>query len=142
MTWKRLSREGRVVRHVTDAAELQSLQQLAARGLQDAAVAGVSADGRFVLAYGAALALARMVVARAGWRIRGPGAHATAFEALAAAMGSSAKADADYLESCRLRRNMLVYDAEGLVSEDDAQEILHRVRSLQSRVVAWCVEKR
>jgi len=141
MTWKRLLRQGRVARHATSAAELQSLRRLAARGLQDAAAAGLSPDGRFLLAYGAALALARMAIARAGWRVKGHGAHATTFEALVLAMGPVVRAEAIYFESCRQRRNMASYDAEGVVTDDDAHELVRRVRSFETRIVAWCAER-
>ena len=77
MSWKRLSRQGRVARHATSPAELEALRRLAARGLQDASVAGLSPDGRFLLAYGAALALARLASARAGWRVKGHGCSAS-----------------------------------------------------------------
>lgn len=107
MSWKRLLRQGRVARHATSPAELKSLRRLAARGLQDAAAAGLSPDGRFLLAYGAALALARMAIARAGWRVKGHGAHATTFEAVVIAIGPSVRAEAAYFQSCRQRRNML-----------------------------------
>jgi hypothetical protein len=131
MSWRTLSREGRVTRHATSAAEQEALARLVERGLRDAEVDGVSADGRFLHAYGAALALARMAIARAGWRVKGPGSHVTTFEAIVPALGSRARKDADYLDSCRLRRNMLAYDAEGLASEEDARELVLVVRRLR-----------
>ena len=45
------------------------MRQLIARDLEDACVAGLSADRRFATAYNAALQAANMAVACAGYRI-------------------------------------------------------------------------
>jgi hypothetical protein len=36
---------------------------------------------------------------------------------------------------------MLGYDAEGVVTEDDARELVRRVRIFETRIVAWCAER-
>jgi hypothetical protein len=112
------------------------------RGLADAHADGLSPDGRFLLAYGAALALARLAVAHAGWRVKGHGAHATAFEGLVLAMGSEAAEEADDFEACRQRRNLLACDAEGVVTEVEARELVERVWLLEPRVLRWCSIKK
>ena len=75
MTWQELLREGRAERHRTSKQELDGLRAVARRNLADAGAAVISADTRFACAYEAALARATMAIARAGYRVRGPGHH-------------------------------------------------------------------
>src|SRR5437764_9662401 len=89
MSWQSLLQAHRVKRHHTSLQELGDLRDLVERDLQDAAVPAISADRRFATAYNAALQLAKMVIACAGYRVVGPGHHLTTFEALEIAMGPS-----------------------------------------------------
>src|SRR3970040_484135 len=98
MTWKELEAQGRAEPHRTTRNELEALRGAIARNLHDAAVRSVSADNRFGLPYEAALLLSKMAIACAGFRIKGPGAHATAFQALELAMGSGVAAQVDYFD--------------------------------------------
>jgi hypothetical protein len=78
-----------------------------------------------------------MAIACAGYRVKGQGAHQTTFQALKLALGSPVGQLADYLDRCRRKRNDLVYDAEGVVSETDATELLTQATRLAREVEAW-----
>jgi hypothetical protein len=112
--------------------------------LSDAAVPDISPDTRFVTAYGAALLLAKMVLACAGYRLdaKAGGHHKLAFEALPLAIGSRVKALANYFEVCRRKRNEIDYDRAFVASDADADEILHRTRELQSIAEDWIAKHR
>ncbi len=141
MTWKALLAEARVEPHVTSKQELHHLQDAVDRNLRDVAAAGLSADNKFGLAYEAGLLLAKMTVACAGYRVKGQGAHHTTLTALKLAMGQSIAPTASYLERCRRKRNEISYDAAGLVSDTEADELIAKVRRLQATVKAWIAKK-
>jgi len=101
MTWKEREAQGRAEPHRAPRRELEALRGAIARNRHDATVRSVSADNRFGLAFEAALLLSKMAIACAGFRIKGPGAHATSFQALELAMGSGVAAQVDYLDRCR-----------------------------------------
>ena len=82
-----------------------------------------SADGRFMLAYGAALASADAMVRAAEYRSRGQGHHHTLFVAFENLVPEK-KDLAGYFEQCRAKRNAAVYDKPGQASQTEADELL------------------
>ena len=139
MTWKKLQTEKRIKSHQTSKAELDELRAGVVVKLKDAEVAGLSADTRFVTAYGAALLLAKMSIACSGYRMdsKTPGHHKTSFEALNLSVGSNAKNLADYFEVCRRKRNEIDYDRAFVASDADADEIVRRTKELSTLVESW-----
>ena len=116
MSWKEFLSEGRAERHRTSAAELGALRGVVQRNLADAAVTKISPDTRFACAYEAALALATMAIAVAGYRLKGPGHHWLTFEALPLVMpGKQCAVDAQYFNACRWLRNVLSYESADVV---------------------------
>jgi len=137
VTWKQLLADGRVDPHATSRQELQDLLRAAARNLRDAGVRGLSPDNAFGLAYEAVFLLAKAVLACAGYRVRGLGAHHTTFVALEVAMGASMSETAGYFDRCRRKRNELSYDAAGVASEAEATELREEAGRFQAYVHAW-----
>jgi hypothetical protein len=137
MSWKQLLTDGRVEPHQTTKQELDGLRAAVARNLTDAAVTALSADNRFAIAYEATLLSAKMVIACAGYRVKGQGAHHTTFHALKLALGAGINKTAAYLDRCRRKRNDLTYDAAGLVTTQDAEELLKEATALDRQVEAW-----
>lgn len=137
MTWIDLLAEHRVDSHRTSKRELDDLRRAVERNLRDAAVTQLSADNRFGLAYEAALLLAKMAIACAGYRVKGQGAHHTSFLALKLAVGPSIANAAGYFDRCRRKRNELSYDAAGIVTDTEATEIVAQVRSFQNAIESW-----
>jgi len=129
--------ENRVEPHATSRQELDDLRSAVERNLRDAAIVQLSADNRFGLAYEAALLLAKMAAACAGYRVKGQGAHQTTFAALKLAVGPGIAQTASYLERCRRKRNELSYDSAGVVTETEASEILTEARSMQKSIEQW-----
>jgi len=130
----------RLRRHETSVREIADLLALAERGVTDAAVDAISLDLRFASAYDAALSLATIPLACAGYRTRGAGHHSTTFEALPAAMGPQVRNMAGYLNLCRTKRNQLEYRRVGVVSETEVVELCEAVVELRAAVLEWLQE--
>lgn len=137
MTWKQLLADGRVDLHATSRQEIHDLLSAAARNLRDAGLRGLSPDNAFGLTYEAVFLLAKAVLACAGYRVRGLGAHHTTFVALELALGASMSKTAAYFDRCRRKRNELSYDAAGIASEVEATELREEAYRFQADVHAW-----
>ena len=137
MTWNELLAGNRIETHRTSKQEVGDLRSAVERNLCDAAIAQLSADNRFGLAYEAALLLGKMAIACAGYRVKGQGSYQTTFAALRIALGSSIGNTASYLDRCRRKRNELSYDSAGVVTATEADELLAKARSLQQTVENW-----
>ena len=64
---------------------MDNLRSIVTRSLKDVTAPGLSADGRFIMAYDAARTLSLMIVRSAGYRPRAVGSHYNTFVALEAA---------------------------------------------------------
>ena len=137
MTWKQLLASGRVKAHQTSKQEIDSLREVVARDLADAAIARLSDDRRFATAYNAALQLSKIAIACSGYRVTGQGHHQTSFEALELAMGSSVSMLASYFETCRRKRNSVEYDVANVISKTEADELLKKATQFSGQVAAW-----
>jgi hypothetical protein len=142
MTWKQLLDGQRIAREAPRKEELKQLRAVAERNLADAAIEGLSTDGRFGHAYEAARALATMVVRASGYRVRAVGgAHYTTFLALEAADSKQFAKFSAYFETCRGKRNDLSYDAADVVTEHELSELLVEVPAFQKLVEQWLRER-
>ena len=56
-------------------------------------------------------------------------------------LGDDRKDDADYLDTCRAKRNTAEYDAAGTVSQSEADELRDFAKELRSDVTAWLKAK-
>src|SRR5689334_5844530 len=101
MSWRQLLAGRRVQRHATSRRELTELRAVIARDLKDASLPLLSSDRKFATAYNAALQLAKMAIACAGYRVAfGPGHHQTTFEAVKLiALGKNSSKLADYFDT-------------------------------------------
>jgi hypothetical protein len=92
---------------------------------------------RFPLAYGAAAALATIVLAAAGYRTAGLGHHHTLFEALPYVLGAEVDVRARYLDRCRSKRNIAEYVRAGGISESDVAKLIEEVQTFRADVLDW-----
>lgn len=143
MIWRELLKEGMAERHRTSPEELEGLRGIVRRNLADAANVSVSPDTRFACAYEAALGLATMAIAHAGYRIKGPGHHRMVFLAVQLVLtDEQERAEATYFDACRRLRNQLSYESAGVVTEGQVEELCLRVKAFQKRVEFWLVTAR
>jgi hypothetical protein len=63
--------------------------------------------------------------------------HYRTIHALPLILGASRRSDAEYLETCRRKRNVVEYDVAGAATAADADELLSFAAELRSDVLAW-----
>jgi hypothetical protein len=139
MSWRQLLANQRVRKHATTRQELDNLRLLIARDLKDAALPGLSADRTFATAYNAALQVAKMALACAGYRVASAsGHHQTTFAAVKLVpLGPGSGKLADYFETCRRKRNLLDYDTANVTSDTEAEELLQKAEEFRRLVEDW-----
>jgi len=64
-------------------------------------------------------------------------AHFRTLQALPEILGTQHKANADYLDTCRKKRNETEYDFAGNVSSDEVAELMKFCVELKSETLAW-----
>ena len=122
--------------HRTSRREISSLLNIVKRDLNDAQ-RDISSDWRFGIAYNAALKLCRILLSAEGYRPSHELQHYRTLAALPEILGEAKKADAEYLDDCRKKRNIVEYDEVGGASESDADELIGFVKEFKDEVIAW-----
>jgi hypothetical protein len=95
----------------------------------------ISTDWRFGIAYNAALKLCTVLLYAEGYRASRELQHYRTLAALPEILGEAKKADAEYLDDCRKKRNIVEYDYVGRVSKSDADELIVFVKEFRDEVV-------
>jgi hypothetical protein len=109
---------------------------IVARDLIDAE-SGISADWRFGIAYNAALKLCTILLYASGYRAERTLQHYRTIAALPEILGKQRQDDADYLETCRIKRNTAEYERAGVATEQDASELVAFCSELRQEVLNW-----
>lgn len=136
MSLKQWEANGWLKPHRTSPEEIRSLLRIVERDLGDAQ-GGISSDWRFGIAYNAALKLCRILLSAEGYRPSHELQHYRTLAALPEILGEEKKQDAEYLDDCRKKRNLVEYDEMGGASESDAEEWIGFVRDFKDEVIAW-----
>jgi len=126
-------------RHQTSKREIANLLKIIDRDLKDAE-GGISEDWRFGIAYNAALKLCTILLYGEGYRPEKNLQHYRTLQALPLILGKDRKADAEYLETCRSKRNIVEYEYVGAATDRDVIELIEFVRELKSSVTTWLKE--
>src|SRR6266704_5597146 len=122
--------------HQSSPREIQDLLAIVRRDLADAE-GNISADWRFGIAYNAALKLCTILLPASGYRPEKALQHFRTLQALPLILGADRKADAEYLDACRIKRNTVEYDRAGAATRKDADELIEFTRELQKTVCDW-----
>jgi uncharacterized protein (UPF0332 family) len=123
--------------HETSNQEVANLLGIVERDLRDTEGKGISDDWRFGIAYNAALKLCTLLLFVSGYRPEKNLAHYRTLQALPEILGPERKADAEYLDKCREKRNIAEYDYVGEVTLDEANELIDFAKELRTEVLAW-----
>lgn len=137
MSLEQWARSGWLRKHRTSAREIADLLAIVDRDIKDAEAGGISADWKFGIAYNAALKLCTILLHASGFRAEKALAHYRTLQALPLVLGELRKPDADYLDTCRIKRNVVEYSHAGAATEVDASELVEFVKALRKDVLAW-----
>lgn len=142
MNLKSWKDNGWIREHRTSRQETTNLFAIVERDLSDAASTQLSADWRFGIAYNAALKLCTILLFARGYRPEKSLAHFRTIQSLPLILGESKKADTDYLDMCRIKRNTVEYDMAGAATPADAEELIGFTRELLVAVRTWLASHR
>ena len=126
--------------HKTSKRQVADLFAIVDRDLEDAG-RGLSPDWQFGITYNAVLKLCTILLYAEGWRPEKNLAHYRTLQALPFILGESRRDDADYLDTCRSKRNTAEYDAPGQVTVSEAKELAAFARELRHDVIAWLAKR-
>ena len=140
MTLKDWQGNGWLRSHKTSQQEIHDLLRIVDRDMEDAC-RDLSADWRFGIAYNAALKLCTVLLHASGYRAERNLQHYRTMQALPLILGDDKKAEAAYLDACRVKRNQAEYDRVGVVSYSEAEELVKFVEELGLLVNEWLKEQ-
>ena len=122
--------------HKTSPQEIKDLLAIVDRDLADAK-GDISADWRFGIAYNAGLKLCTILVHASGYRPEKTLQHYRTIQAMVLILGEKRRADVEYLDTCRGKRNTVEYDHTGGVTTNNADELIDFVVELRGDVIEW-----
>ena len=126
--------------HQTSSQEISNLLEIVNRDILDAGRTEVSADWRFGIAYNAALKLCTILLYAEGYRPERNLAHYRTIQAFPLILGKHKEEDANYLDACRSKRNIVEYDYAGGATHADADELIMFASELKEEVLQWLKE--
>ena len=137
MTLKHWADNGWLRPHRTSPEEIDNLLSIVDRDLADAQEEGISADWRFGIAYNAALKLCTILLHASGYRAERTLQHYRTIQAMPLILGKERERDVKYLDTCRMKRNVVEYDYVGGATENDANELVGFAADLREEVLIW-----
>jgi len=122
--------------HRVNQKEVTGLLSIVDRDIKDAGAA-LSPDWRFGIAYNAALKLCTVLLHAEGYRVAHDLQHYRTIAAMPLILGDSRAADAEYLDTCRKKRNIVEYERAGSISVTEADELLAFATEFRGVVANW-----
>ena len=137
MTLQQWDDHGWLKKHQTSRQEIDDLMAIVERDISDSRSGGISTDWQFGIAYNAALKLCTILLCAEGYRAGHGLQHYRTIQALPLILGSERRIDADYLDTCRVKRNTVEYGRIGATSDSEALEPIEFVEEFRSEVISW-----
>jgi hypothetical protein len=131
--------DGWLTEHQTSPQEIADLLNVAERDLNDcraAKTARLSPDWQLNIAYNAALQVATAALAASGYRASREAHHYRVIQSLTHTIDADAGLVVQ-LDGFRKKRNISDYERSGMVSEQEAEEMLTLAENLRARVIEW-----
>ena len=123
-----------IVRHRPSAGEVAELLHICDRDLEKAEIIELGPDWRLSIAHNAAVQTAKAALAAVGYRARKEGQHYLVLQSLAFTVGTN-PATIKQLDKFREKRNISDYERAGLVTEQEAEEMIALAKQLRDDVV-------
>lgn len=136
MSLEDYSRNRWILAHDTSADEIRRLLSIADRDIEQSQVSGLGPEWRFDIAYNSALQSATAALAASGYRAERQSKHMRTIECLAFTVGLSQQ-EVDFLDTCRRKRHLAVYEQVGAISDQEAKELIDFAILLRKRVEVW-----
>ena len=136
MSLKDWLKNGWLVEHKTSRQEITNLFGVADRDLTDCRSPGLSEDWRMNIAYNAALQTATAALAVCGYRAAREAHHYRIIQSLVHTVGADAKLIGRF-DQFRKKRNIGGYEQAGLVSEQEADEMIALSQQLRAQIYRW-----
>ncbi len=130
---------GWLTKHRTSSQEITALLSVADRDLSDCRTSGLSTDWKLNIAYNAALQTATAALSASGYRAVRGAHHYRVIHSLAYTI----KADVglvSLLDQFRKKRNISEYDHVGMISDQEAKEMVNLAIKLRKDVEKWLRE--
>ena len=125
-----------ILKHRPSAGDIAQLLHICDRDLQTVDVVGLSPDWRLSIAHNAAVQAAKAALAAVGYRARKEGQHYLVLQSLAFTVKMD-RATIRQLDKFREKRNISDYERAGLVTEQEAEEMIALARQLRHDVEQW-----
>ena len=136
MSLKDWSRNGWLVEHKTSPAEIAELLEIAHRDLTDCRIEGLSADWKLNIAYNAALQAANAALAACGYRASRDAHHYRVIQSIALTIGADPSLVRQF-DAFRKKRNISGYDRVGMVSDQEATEMISLAERIEEDIISW-----
>jgi hypothetical protein len=125
--------------HKTSSPEITALLAVADRDLSDCRTTGLSSDWKLNIAYNAALQTATAALAASGYRAVRGAHHYRVIHSLAYTINPDASL-ISLLDQFRKKRNISEYDHIGMISDQEAKEMVDLAIRLRKDVEKWLRE--
>jgi len=123
-------------RHRSSAGEIAELLHICDRDLEKVAIVELGPDWRLSIAHNAAIQAAKAALAAVGYRVRKEGQHYLLLQSLAFTIKTD-PVIIDRLNKFREKRNISDYERAGLVTEQEAKEMIALAKQLRTDVEQW-----
>jgi len=142
MSIDRLVQEGDIHPFRATRGEIAKVMDIAKRDLDDAEkTRGTSLDWTYSIAYNAVLQACRAYMFHMGYRPASSGAHKATFGFMQIAVDEPLKKTIDYFDRVRKKRHRVIYEAPGLVSEKETEQLIKKAKEFLVYVELQLKEK-
>lgn len=124
----------RVRQQATSADEIRALFRVVERDLEQAEVPGLYPDGKYTFVYNAALQLATIVLRLKGLRVGAAGHHRETFHVVEPLVPEAMQSIVAEFEHARRKRNTVMYDQAGTISEHEVNDLRQAVKEFATWV--------
>jgi hypothetical protein len=136
MSLKLWLEKGWLKEHKPASREIAELLAIADRSLKDCQVAGLSSEGKLDMAHNAALQSSAAALAAAGYRASREAYHYYVIQSLSFTLQLEGRI-IRRLNKLRLKRNISDYEHPGIVTEQEAQEMVELAKLIRQQVEEW-----
>ena len=125
-----------IMKYNTSAVDIAQLLHICDRDLEKAELIELGSDWRLSIAHNAAVQAAKAALAAIGYRARNEGQHYLVLQSLAFTIKTDAST-IKQLDKFREKRNVSDYERVGMVTEQEAEEMIALAKQLRMDVEQW-----